>query len=457
MNEGSDVTRAPVERARWAVAWQLAPLGVAVGSLALGAIALGSRAITTDEAASIARADGQLGDVLTTIVNDAPGEAGSLLVLRLAMTVGNDELALRAPSAIAVALAAGLMVVLGTMLLGRVGGLVAGVALAANAGVVVASREARPYALGILGIVIATLLLVEALERGGGWWWVLYALAAATLPLYHPLAASVLAAHGAALIARRDRADLRTAGISLLAGTVFATGLLIWMAADRFSASAPEDLDLTSLGREIVAAGGWNPALGAAAVAGIVFLLRDAQSDSPGRWIGVLVSGLIAAPPIVTLLTAVGLPVHAGALVLCAPGVALAVGAVVLLLSPTRGLVAAGLAILLIASGTTIVVQLRQPVSEDWRALAAAVKSVKGPNETVIVLPGGSRAALAYYAPYLPTLRFARGDGVWVAVRAETAEEAIAASRPSVTTPRYALLRQFKYGDELRLQHWVRP
>jgi hypothetical protein len=26
-----------------------------------------------------------------------------------------------------------------------------------------------------------------------------------------------------------------------------------------------------------------------------------------------------------------------------------------------------------------------------------------------------------------------------------------------VHTPRYALLRQFRYGEKLRLQHWVRP
>ena len=98
-----------------------------------------------------------------------------------------------------------------------------------------------------------------------------------------------------------------------------------------------------------------------------------------------------------------------------------------------------------------------RPADEDWRALAAAVKRVKGPRETVVVLPEGSRAAFAYYAPYLPTIRFARGDGAWVAVRAESADTAIDASRPFVATPRYALLRQFKYGETLRLQHWVRP
>ena len=101
--------------------------------------------------------------------------------------------------------------------------------------------------------------------------------------------------------------------------------------------------------------------------------------------------------------------------------------------------------------------RLLRPVDEDWRALAAAVKSVRGPKETVVVLPEGSRAAFAYYAPYVATIRFARGDGAWIAVRARTPEAAIDASRPVVAPPRYALLRQFSYGETLRLQHWVRP
>ena len=203
---------------------------------------------------------------------------------------------------------------------------------------------------------------------------------------------------------------------------------------------------------------GWNPVLAVAAIAGIVFLFRSAHSLSPARWIGVLVVGLIAAPVVVTLLAAVALPVHAGALVLCAPGIALAVGATGLLLSPVRGLVAAGLAVLLMASATTIAMRLRAPVDEDWRALAAAVKRVKGPEGD------GRRAPRRIAMLRSPTtrrtcrtIRFARGEGAWVAVRAESADAAIEASRPFVATPRYALLRQFKYGETLRLQHWVRP
>ena len=459
MTEGIAVSPVPAATpsASVALAWRLAPLWVGLGSLVIGAVSLGGRSLTSIEATTLAAADGPFRTLISTIVHDDPARSGQLLVLHGANALGSDERTIRAPSAIAVAIAAALIVILGNMLLGRVGGVVAGIALAANAGVVVASREARPYALGILGIVAVTLLLVVALERGGGWRWVPYALLAATLPLLHPLAASVLAAHGAALIARRDREDLRTAGIALAAGTTVAAFLLAWMAADRFDSSALGSLDLERLGRGLASGAGWNPVLAMAAAAGIVFLFRSAHSLSPARWIGVLVAGLIAAPVVVTLLAAVALPVHAGALVLCAPGVALAVGATAILLSPTRGLVAAGLGLLLMASAITVSARLLQPVDEDWRALAAAVKRVKGPKETVVVLPEGSRAAFAYYAPYVPTIRFARGEGAWVAVRAESADAAIESSRPFVATPRYALLRQFKYGEALRLQHWVRP
>ena len=459
MTEGIAAATAPVDRTRTpaALAWRLAPVGVALGSLCLGAVALGHRSLTTDEAVSVAQAQGSLGSVLSTIVHDDPDQAGGLLLLKLAATVGADERSIRVPSAIAVALAAGLLVVLGTMLLGRVGGVAAGIALAVNAGVIEASREARPHALGLLGIVVATLLFVLALERGGGWRWIPYAIVGAALPLTHPLAASVLAAHGAALIALRERADLRRAGIALVSGPVVAGLLLAWMAADRFGApDGTGGLDLERLGRGMAHAIGWNPVLVAAAIAGIVVLFR-ARATASGTWLGVLVASLIAAPVVATLLAAVALPVHAGALVLCAPGIALAAGAAALLLSPTRGLVAAGLAVLLVASAATVALRLTSDPEEDWQALAAAVKRERGARETVVVVPERSRDAFAYYAPYVSVIRYARRDGAWIAVVAESPGAAAEAARPFVSTPRYALLRQFRYGDHLWLQHWVRP
>ena len=142
---------------------------------------------------------------------------------------------------------------------------------------------------------------------------------------------------------------------------------------------------------------------------------------------------------------------------LSAPGVALAAGAAARLLTGTRGLVWAGLALLVVSSAATLAVRLSTAPTEDWRALATAVRRVRGQHETVVVVPPSSRDVFAYYAPYVPVVRYARGEGAWIAVVAPTPAEAITAARPFVRTPRYALLRQFRYGDELRLQHWVRP
>jgi len=454
--EGIVGASAPVERSWSALAWRLTPVIVGVGSLALGMIALGQRSFSSIEATAFVRADVPIRDLLSTIANDQPGQAGHLLLIKVATLAGTDELSLRAPSAIVVALAAALMVLLGTMLLGRAAGLLAGVAFALDAGVVEASREVRPYALGLFGIVAATALFTFALEHGGGWRWVAYGIAAALLPLTHPLAASVLAAHGVALIARRDRTDVRAAGVALVTGTIVAALLLAWMGNERFGApdGAPT-LDLARLAHGIAHPLGWNPILVLAAVAGLVALFMARGAD--GQWRGALIAALVAAPLLATLLAAVVLPVHAGALILCAPGVALAAGAAAPVLTPVRGLFWCGLVMLVMWSAVATGFRLARAPAEDWRSLAAAVRHVRGPRETVVVVPEGSRAALAYYAPYTRVIRFARGDGAWVVVVADDPDASIEAARPFVRTPTYALLRQFRYGNGLRLQHWVRP
>ena len=111
---------------------------------------------------------------------------------------------------------------------------------------------------------------------------------------------------------------------------------------------------------------------------------------------------------------------HTGALVLSAPGVALAAGAAVRLLAGARGLVWAGLALLVVSSAATLAVRLSTAPTEDWRALATAVRRVRGQHETVVLVPPSSRDVFAYYAPYVPVVRYARGDGAWIAVVAPT-------------------------------------
>jgi mannosyltransferase len=218
------------------VARLLAPLAVGLGTLGVGAVALWPlRSLSTDEAVAVTRARQPLGDLLHTIVHQEPAQAGFLLILKGAALAGTDERTMRAAS-VMLALAAALTAVLGALLLGRVEGLVAGIALGANAGAVAASREAAPYALGLLGVVVATLLLVLALERGRAWWWALYGVACVALPLTHPLAASVLLAHAAALVAHREWRSSRLGVGIAAAGMTLAALIVAWAAADRLDA-----------------------------------------------------------------------------------------------------------------------------------------------------------------------------------------------------------------------------
>lgn len=444
--------------APWAerAAWALTPVAVGLATLALCAVSLGNDPLSTDEAASLALADQPFRDVVHAAVHDDPGQGGYLLLLGLVSRIGIDEETIRIPSAIAVALAAMLLTLLGRRLLGRAGGIVAGLALGANAGVVDLAREARPHALGVLGVVAATLALAAAVQRDATWPWVVYALLAAALPLTHPLAAGVLLAHGAALAVRRQSIVHRRGGLAVAAGGAAAALLLAWMAADRLDAAdGSGGLELTELADGGMRALGWSPVLLVAALAGLVALVTG-RTTAPAAWKVALVVGLIAAPALVCVIAATAMPVYAtAALVLCSPGIALAAGAAATFVHG-RWLWAAAVALIL-ASGIALVARGVTAPAEDWRSLAAAVGNVRGAHETIVVIPARSRAAFAYYAPDVAVASRARGAGAWVAVVADTPTEAIARARPAVHTPTYALRRQFRYGDGLRLQHWVRP
>lgn len=453
-SEGTVRLQVGATRSHAGIGWLLAPPAVGMGSLAVGAVALWPfRSLSTDEAVAVARARQPLGDLLQTIVHHEPGQAAYLLTLKVAALLGTDERTLRAGSVIALALAAALIVVLGMLLLGRLEGLLAGIALGANAGAVAVSREAAPYALGLLGIVVATLLLVTALGRRRPWSWALYAVSCVLLPLTHPLAASVLAAHALALVAHRERQGSRV-GVAV-AGMAVAIGLVIWMAVDRLDAPGGS-LDLSEVGDGLIQALGWSPLLAVAAAAGLAALFAGGPYQAPA-WASGLVAGLIVAPALVVIVASTVLPVFSSpALVLCAPGLALAAGASCrLLYDPAVRWLALGCA--LAVSALTIGAVLAAQPAEDWHALTAAVHRVRGERESVVVVPERSRAAFAFYAPDAHTSLTARGDGAWVAVAASDPAVAIAIGREAVQTPRYALLRQFRYGNGLRLQHWVRP
>ncbi|WP_341717460.1 glycosyltransferase family 39 protein [Micromonospora sp. FIMYZ51] len=123
--------------------------------------------------------------------------------------VGDSVAALRLPSALAMAAAAGLTAGLGQRLAGTSVGTLAGLLFAVLPGTSRYAQEARPYALATALAVLSTLLLVDALRRPGWGRWAGYAAASTALGLLHVIALTLLAAHAVAVLGAAARPDRR--------------------------------------------------------------------------------------------------------------------------------------------------------------------------------------------------------------------------------------------------------
>jgi mannosyltransferase len=118
-----------------------------------------------------------------------------LLMRGVIAVIGDAPLALRAPSIIAMVITAGLVTLIGRRLWDTPTGLIAGLLFAALPAVTRYAQEARSYALVTMGVVLATWLLLRAMERPTTARWTLYGFVLALTGLLHFVAFMVLAAH----------------------------------------------------------------------------------------------------------------------------------------------------------------------------------------------------------------------------------------------------------------------
>ncbi|MGN9916995.1 glycosyltransferase family 39 protein [Micromonospora palomenae] len=172
-----------------------------LATLIVGLYGIGHAQPWRDELATWSAVTRPLGDLLrlTGTVDAATGPY-YVLMHGWVRIFGDSATALRLPSALAMAGAAGLTAVLGRWLLGTRAGLLAGLLFAVLPGTSRYAQEARPYALASLFAVLATLLLVAALRRPAWTRWAGYATAVAALGLTHLLALTLLAAHAAVVL-----------------------------------------------------------------------------------------------------------------------------------------------------------------------------------------------------------------------------------------------------------------
>ncbi|GFJ95097.1 glycosyltransferase family 39 protein [Phytohabitans rumicis] len=219
----------------------------ALAMLVTGAVGLGHPALGWDENATHLVGQRSVEDIL----RQAGAMDGVITPYYLFMhcwtaVFGTSEIALRAPSLIAMAAGVGVAAELGRRLLDPAVGLVAGLILATLPPLSRYAQDARAYGFAFLLATLATLLFYEAVRRPGWWRWIGYAATVLLLGLAHILGLLVLAGHAWALATRwwhdrdRDRRLLRavpaTAVALLLVAPLVVLGLgqrgdqLDWMA-----------------------------------------------------------------------------------------------------------------------------------------------------------------------------------------------------------------------------------
>jgi mannosyltransferase len=111
------------------------------------------------------------------------------------LVFGDSPTALRAPSVIAMAVTAGLVVLLGRRLFTPTAGVTAGLLFIIVPTVSRYGQEARPYALAVLFATLATLLLLRALDAPTWRRWLGYGLCMVLVGGTHIVAVTVMAAH----------------------------------------------------------------------------------------------------------------------------------------------------------------------------------------------------------------------------------------------------------------------
>lgn len=456
---------APLEPVDRRTAWWRLPLGAPLTALAaaglaatLGAVSLTRRPLSTLEAVTVDQARAPLRDVLDLAIQHDPGQVGYRALLHPIVTWSDAEWAVRAPSLVAVTLSCLVAYAIGALLVSRLAGAIAALALALDAGVVASGQQARPVASALFMVLLATLALVLSICRSD-WWWLAYVPACALLALTHPVAVSVLAAHACAIVLayrQSGRSRLRAAAAFGLA-VVAAAPLALAAIVDRTEAGdITFGLAAGELARGVGRASGWSVALFTLAVLGCVALAAGFARRA-AAWKAALVIGLIVAPAATVLLADVFLAVYpAWTLVVSAPGLALACGIGVASIPSRWGALGATAALVALAA-PGLAAWYAQRASPDWREAMTRASAAAGPGEVVLVVPEQGRAAARYYGGHLRLTARAYGPAVWVLVTGAEGEAAIEAARTVVPTPRYALLREGPAGEGAVLQQWVRP
>lgn len=168
----------------------------AVVTLAVMVYGLGGASYWRDETATVSATDRSFPQLLRMLGRvDAVHGLYYSVVWAVARVFGTSEIALRLPSAVAMAAAALGVAVIGRRLRSRRTGLLAGLVFAALPEVTLAGQDARPYAMVVAAATLASYLLLNVMERPGAREVAAYALAIAVLGYLNVVGLLLVLAH----------------------------------------------------------------------------------------------------------------------------------------------------------------------------------------------------------------------------------------------------------------------
>ena len=291
--------------------------------LIIGAWALGTPSYWRDEAATLdaeARSVPALLRMLTNV--DAVHGAYYLLMWPVVHTFGTSEIVLRLPSLLAMAAAAAGVAALGRRLHSPRAGLFAGLVFAVLPQVSRYGQEARSYAFVLACAVLASYLLVRAVDEPGRRWLPGYGAAVAVLGLLNLFGLLLLAGHAVFMLAcHRDllRRWLTVAALACL--PALPVVVLAWQQRDQLGwltepgATAPGDLTIWLAG-----------STGSVVLVSVLIGLGlRSRTGASAAWLAL---PWLIAPPVLLLTAAeVAIPVYVDRyLTYCLPALALPVG-----------------------------------------------------------------------------------------------------------------------------------
>ena len=313
---------------------------------------------------------------------------------------------LRLPSLLAGVAVVPLTYLLGTMTVGRRAALFGAALGAISPFLVFYSGLARGYSLVVLLVLLSTLAMLRALDRGGALWWIAYAAASAAAMYTHYTAAFVLVAQLGWALVVHPPARPALVGVNLGAALVY----LPWLPGLREDSGSPtyhydalrhldfsaatENLGSWAVGHPALTAdliGGEGLALLAAGLAlGVVGLLLSRWGQRPSAETLLVFVLALAVPLGATLYSVLGTDIlTARNLAPSWPGLALAVGAV---LTAGRGWIPVAAVALYLAGVAIGTVRMQDPDNRhpDYQGVAEFIDAEAPPGTPIVELtPSG--------------------------------------------------------------------